>query len=91
MTFALNGLGTVAVAAFTAGQKIDMLATMPLQSFGSAMTTYSAQNFGARKLDRIKQGVIQCAFMSGGFAIVMGIAFFFSGQHLAGIFLNGEV
>jgi Na+-driven multidrug efflux pump len=91
VTFALNALGTTAVAAFTAGQKIDMLATMPLQSFGSAMTTYAAQNFGARKLDRIKQGVIQCAIMSGGFSLVMGVVFFFTGQHLAGIFLNGEV
>jgi putative MATE family efflux protein len=90
VTFALNTLGTTAVAAFTAGQKIDMLATMPLQSFGSAMTTYAAQNFGARKLDRIKQGVIQCAIMSGGFSLVMGVVFFFNGQQLAGIFLNGE-
>ncbi|MDR1106375.1 MAG: MATE family efflux transporter, partial [Treponema sp.] len=53
VTFALNRLGALAVAAFTASQKIDMLVNMPLGSLGAAMATYSAQNYGARKLERI--------------------------------------
>mgnify|MGYP000146368675 FL=1 len=47
LQFALNGLGAVSVAAYTAAQKIDSIATMPLNSLGQAMTTYTAQNYGA--------------------------------------------
>jgi putative MATE family efflux protein len=90
VTFALNRLGTAAVAAFTAAQKIDMVATMPLGSFGAAMTTYSAQNYGARKIDRIQKGVLQCSLMSCSFSLLMGTLFFFGGSHLAALFLGSD-
>ena len=60
LQYALNGLGAVSVAAYTAAQKIDSIATMPLNSFGAAMATYTAQNYGAQKYDRIRKGVFQC-------------------------------
>jgi putative MATE family efflux protein len=90
VTYALNRLGSLAVAAFTASQKIDMLANMPLQSFGSAMTTYSAQNHGARRMDRIKTGVVQCACMACSYAIVTGVLYFFFGRNLSALFLGAE-
>jgi putative MATE family efflux protein len=88
--FALNRLGTTAVAAFTAAQKIDTVATFPLSSFGVAMATYTAQNYGARKIDRIRKGVIQCAVISGSFSILMGILFFFTGGRLASVFIGAD-
>ncbi|MDR3335434.1 MAG: MATE family efflux transporter [Treponema sp.] len=88
--FALNRLGTIAVAAYTASQKIDQFASMPLGSFGAAMTTFAAQNYGARKYDRIRTGVIQCAIMSCSFSVVMGILYFFAGHHFAAIFIGAE-
>ena len=54
---ALNLLGSTAVAAFTAGSKIDQFATQPLMSLGVAVATYTAQNYGAGRFDRIKKGV----------------------------------
>ena len=53
----LNNLGEIAVAAYAAAQKIDMIAVMPLMSFGMAMAAYTAQNYGAGRIDRIKSGV----------------------------------
>ncbi len=89
VTFALNNLkSTLAVAAYTAAQKIDQITTMPLNSFGAAMTTYSAQNFGARKMDRIKKGIFQCFAISGSFSLVMGIVYFFAGDHFSALFLG---
>ena len=88
--FALNALGTTAVAAFTAAVKIDQIATLPLSSFGVTMTTYTAQNYGARKYGRIKTGVLHCALVSGSFAVVMGLLFVFSGRFLAGIFIGED-
>jgi putative MATE family efflux protein len=90
VTFALNGLGYAAVAAFTTGQKIDQLATMPLSSYGQAMTTFTAQNFGAKKYDRIKKGVIQGSISAIIFSLVMGLVFFLFGDNIAAVFLQDE-
>ena len=90
VSYALNILGTVAVAAFTAAVKIDQAASMALHSFGAAMTTYSAQNYGARKIDRIRKGLIQCALMSGAYAVCIGIVFLVFGRFLSSIFLGAE-
>jgi Na+-driven multidrug efflux pump len=82
------------VAAFTAAVKIDQAASMVLQSFGAAMTVYAAQNYGARKIDRIRKGLVQCAMMSGSYAVCIGFVFLFFGRPLAAIFLgpgSGEV
>jgi putative MATE family efflux protein len=88
VSYALNRLGTAAVAAFTTGVKIDQTATMALSSFGAAMTTYSAQNYGARKFDRIRKGMIQCSFMSCAYSLVMGLIFLFFGRIFSAFFLG---
>jgi putative MATE family efflux protein len=90
MHFALNTLGTMAVAAFTAAQKIEAIAHMFLNSVGAALTTYVAQNYGARKIDRIRQGIVQCLVMAGLFSIVIGILFSFVGHRLAAFFIGGD-
>jgi putative MATE family efflux protein len=90
VTFALNKLGTTSVAAFITGQKIDQVAGMPLGSFGVAMTTYAAQNYGARKYDRIKKGLIQCYAMSISFAFLVTVAFFIWGGNFAALFLGND-
>jgi putative MATE family efflux protein len=88
VSFALNGLGYEAVAAFSTGQKIDQFAGMPLNSYGQAMTTYAAQNYGARKLHRIRSGVIEGGIIALGFSALMGLVFVLFGGRLAGIFLG---
>lgn len=68
-----NALGTACVAAFTAAMRIKMFCMCPLESLGIAMATYSGQNYGAGKPERILQGikasslmmVIYCVFMFG--------------------------
>lgn len=52
-----NALGTVYVAAFTASMRIKYLFTCVFENIGVAMATYCGQNLGARKLERIGQGV----------------------------------
>lgn len=88
LQFVLNGLGSVAVAAFSAAQRIDQIATQPMNSFGTTMATYAAQNYGAGKIDRIRKGVFQCCLISVGFSIVMGLVNIFAGYQLAGFFVG---
>ena len=84
----LNNLGEIAVAAYAAAQKIDMIAVMPLMSFGMAMAAYTAQNYGAGRIDRIKSGVNKCILMSGGFSIFIGIFNIIMGPELIQIFVG---
>lgn len=52
-----NALGTACVAAFTAAMRIKMFFMCPFESLGMAMATYSGQNYGAGKPERIWMGV----------------------------------
>lgn len=87
---ALNSLGSTAVAACTAGSKINAISTLPLNSFGVAMATYSAQNYGAGKYERVKKGVFQCILMSGSYALVMGVLTILFGGDLTLLFVSGD-
>lgn len=85
---ALNELGPLAVAAYAAAQKVDMIAVMPMMSFGMAMAAYTAQNYGARKLERIEKGVTQCTVMSIAFSMVVGLFNIFCGPSILYLFVG---
>lgn len=85
---ALNILGSYAVAAFTAGNKIENIFTQAYVAIGTTMATYNAQNIGARRLDRVREG-FRCANIIGiAYAIVSGIAIFFVGKYLSYLFIS---
>lgn len=90
LQFALNGLGATAVAAYTASQKVDTLATMPMMSFGMTMATYAAQNYGAGNIARIRRGVRDCVIMSVSFSLVMGAVNICAGRLLVGLFVANQ-
>lgn len=71
---AVNNLGTAYVAAYTAANKIDNLATQFLVALGTAISTYCGQNFGARELPRIRKGV-NAGVLIGLIASAAGCAF----------------
>ena len=52
----VNTMGVSTMAAFTAASRIDDFAYTPQQNIGHAMTTLMAQNRGAGKTDRVRQG-----------------------------------
>ncbi|GMO22588.1 MAG: MATE family efflux transporter [Spirochaetaceae bacterium] len=88
VTFSLNGLGYEAVAAFNIGQRIDQFAGMPLASYGQALTTFTAQNYGAKKYSRIRTGAAQGCLISSAFTVLMGVVFIISGDSISRIFLK---
>ena len=72
---AVNGLGSDIVAAQTAGSKAAQFLSVPLESIGTAMTTYTSQNMGAKDLDRVDRGVhtalgIGCVYSVASFLIL---------------------
>lgn len=83
----VNSFGTTVMAAFAAAVKIDSFAYMPVQDFGNAFSTFIAQNFGARRQDRIRQG-IRCAWLTTTlFAGIVSILVFFFAAELMSIFI----
>lgn len=92
LQFVLNGLGELSVAAFTAAQKIEQIFCSPLSSFGMTMATYSAQNYGAGEMGRIRQGVRSCAYMSVGYSILIMVINVLFGGSLTALFVGaGEL
>ena len=57
VTYAVNGIGTIAVAAVTAGGKLSMFFCCVFDALAATMATFAGQNVGAKKLDRIDQGL----------------------------------
>ena len=88
MTSAINGLGSIAVAAVTAGSKISMFISSPIGALGMTMAPYTGQNMGAGKLDRIGKGLKAasvCGFVLSGLTLVVVILF---GKQLPLLFLD---
>ena len=61
---AVNSLGVNVMAAWSAYQKIDGLFWMIMTAFGTAVTTFAGQNFGAGRYDRVRGSVRACLIMS---------------------------
>jgi len=83
-----NTFGSNVIAALTASLRIEQLATMPMVSFGVALATYVAQNYGANKINRIKLGVIKTSTINIILSIVMAIIMRYWGTNIIGAFIG---
>ena len=52
----VNGFGTQILAGFSAAMRIETLCCVPMSSIGNALSSYTAQNIGANKKERVSQG-----------------------------------
>lgn len=59
----VNVLGTMYVTATTAANKVSIFLSCPLEAMGSTMATYGGQNVGAKKWDRLGQGLRSCCLL----------------------------
>ncbi len=64
MTAGANGLGTVVVASFTAANRINQMAMLPLITLGTACATFASQNLGAGEALRVKAGIRKTLMLS---------------------------
>ncbi len=68
---ALNMLGSVAVAAYTAASKVEQLVTQPFVAMGMTMATYAGQNRGVNAYERIRQGARCAALLTTVYAVTV--------------------
>ncbi|MBU5438888.1 MATE family efflux transporter [Tissierella sp. MSJ-40] len=86
----VNTFGPDTIAAFTAAGKIDSIAYLPVQDFGNAFSTYVAQNKGAKKKDRILEGVKSASRTIIIFCIILSVLIFINSNNLMRIFVNAD-
>ena len=87
---ATNTLGSLAVAAVTAGNRISGFLACPIDAMGSTMATYGGQNIGAGKLERIGKGLKSCVLLGAGYAVIALLISIVLGKPLAGLFVGAD-
>ena len=88
MQWAVNVLGSTAVAAVTAAGKTQNLLTVPLESIGTAMATYAGQNLGASRMDRVRKGVNSALLIATVYGIGSAVILHFADVAVMGLFLD---
>ncbi|MDO4616147.1 MAG: MATE family efflux transporter [Lachnospiraceae bacterium] len=87
----VNPLGSDTVAGFSAALKVSTFAIMVMNSLPNALSSFAAQNIGARDIDRVRRGVRDCILMSEAVIAAIIVLFFTQGVNLLGLFLGDNV
>lgn len=83
-----NTFGTSAIAAMATSIRIEQFIALPLVSIGAAIVTFTAQNYGAKKIYRIRQGVFQSSVFSLVISLILPILVFLFGDKMVLLFLK---
>lgn len=85
---ALNRFGSTVVAAYTAASKVEMIFTQPMFTLGVTAATYTAQNLGAQKYARIREGLHKGMLLTICIALFSGTAVTLLGRFFVSIFID---
>ncbi len=84
----VNTFGETVMAAYTVINRIEQLVQQPYGSLGMALTTYSGQNMGAGKIDRVKKGFRQATLITFLFSLLLIPVAYLLGPQIVGCFIN---
>lgn len=88
----VNGFGESVIGAFTATTQIELLVQQIFAALGAAIVTYTGQNMGAGKHERISLGVIAAMKISAVVSIILLAVFWLFGRPIMSIFVtNTEI
>jgi putative MATE family efflux protein len=86
----VNTFGTNVLASYSVASRLDAMATIPAMSFSQALSTFVGQNIGAKKVERIRTGLISTVKMSGIVTIVTTVFIVFGGHILMSFFTKDD-
>ena len=86
----VNGFGESVIGAFTATTQIELLVQQIFSALGAAIVTYTGQNIGAGKQERVSLGVAAAMKLSAGVSVVLLVVFWLFGRPIMGIFVTNE-
>ena len=84
----VNPCGSSVVAGYAAAQKIDSVAIMPMQAVGNAMSTFTAQNIGANRHERVREGYRASYSLIFLINVIIWSLIRFEAEPLLGLFLE---
>ena len=87
---AVNTLGSDSVAAVTAAARVSMFFCCAFDALGQTMSTWGGQHVGARKLERVGQGLRDCIILGSVYSIAAFAVLFFFGRSFSALFLNAQ-
>lgn len=87
---AVNPFGTNAIAAYNSVTRVDSLVLSPAESFSSSIATYSAQNKGAGKFNRIIDGYKKSNIIITAYSIVTALVVFIGAEKIMGLFVSSS-
>ena len=86
----VNSLGSVAVASVTAASKISQFFCCMFDALGSTMATFAGQNVGAKKLDRVDEGIRTSVLIGAVYSILAFAVLYFFGNNICLLFVNSS-
>lgn len=84
----VNSYGTVVMAGYSSAIKINVFVIMSLNTLSSALSSYTAQNYGAGKIDRITKGVRSTFIISLCIYAVIAVLLFSCTSQIIGLFVD---
>lgn len=87
--YVINGFGFIFVAGFTATNKLYGILEVAAVSFGYSISTFTGQNLGAKKYDRIRVGMKAALKMAIGTSIIISIIMIVFGRNILSMFISG--
>lgn len=84
----INSFGSIAMAGCSAYSKIDGFAILPVLSYSNALTTFTSQNMGANKIDRVKKGVRSGLILSITTTLAISLGLILYSDKLLTLFTN---
>lgn len=86
----VNGFGSSVLAGYTAGQRIESICIVPMIASGNAVSTFTAQNMGAGRPERVRLGYRVSYWIVSGFAVLICVSLLLFRRQIIGAFLDGE-
>ena len=86
----VNRFGSATVAGYSAAVKMNTFAINCFMAFGSCLSSYTAQNLGAKKPERLSLGFREGVRLCMIAAVPFFMGYFFLGRQIMGLFLTGE-
>lgn len=84
----VNPFGTDAIAAYNSVTRVDAFVLSPGDSFAASVATYSAQNKGAEKWDRIIEGYKKSNVIITVYSIATAVIVFFGAAKIMNLFVS---
>ena len=87
----VNGFGSGALAGYSAGGRIESICIVPMIAVGNAVATFTAQNIGAGRMDRVKMGYRSGYGMIAAFAVIIAVIVNLWNGPIIAAFLGGDM